>query len=138
MSNERYLQVSYFVVLLVSASLGLLIFGLLRRCFRAVCDESGSRIGPFVRRLFLFGTLAPAVLGFCSVSYFTCDKTTYQSIIADRGYLISVNFDQIHTAMLFTIGAVMLWCLIVLMVVVTGRGPGSPRAGRSPNPPANQ
>ncbi len=121
MSNERYLQVSYFVVLSCSAGLGLMTYGLLRNRFLALCDATRSRVAAFVRRLLLLGTLVPALLGFCSVSYFSCNVTTYQQVIASRDYLVQINLNQLQAVLDYLIVAIMLWCVIVFAVLLTSR-----------------
>ncbi len=129
MSNERYLQISYFVVLLCSAGLGLATYGLLRKRFLAVCDASRSRVAVFARRFLLLGTVVPALLGFCSVSYFSCNVTTYQQVIANRDYLLQINLDQFEAVLHYLIIAIMLWCLIVFAVLLTSRASDT---GRQP------
>ena len=123
MSNERFLQVSYFVVLFGSLLLGWLTYALLRRQFFGVCDGTPrSRLAPIVRRFFLIGLVGPPVLGFCSVSYlpaFSCNITTYEQIIKDRAYLIQVSQAQLQAALEYTIIAVLLWCLMVFALLLT-------------------
>jgi len=119
MTNERYLQISYFVVLACSLGLGLLVYGFLRVPFRRVCEKSGSRLAPVVSKFFLVGIVGPAMLGFCSVSYFSCNKTTYPAILEDLGYLVEVNQSQLQWAMLDVIVALIIWCLIVFALLLT-------------------
>ena len=120
MSNERFLQIAYFVVLFGSLLLGWLTYALLRRQFFGVCDgPPRSRLATIVRRFFLIGLVGPLVLGFCSVSYFSCNITTYEQIIKDRAYLIQVSQAQLQAALEYTIIAVLLWCLMVFALLLT-------------------
>ena len=105
----------------------MMTYGLLRKRFLAVCDASRSRVAAFVRRLFLLGTLVPALLGFCSVSYFSCNVTTYQQVIANRDYLVQINLGQFQAVLNYLIVAIMLWCLIVFAVLLTSQAKESDR-----------
>lgn len=121
MTNERYLQISYFAVLICSAGMGMATYHVLRTRFLAVCDETRSRIAAFVRRFFLAGILVPALLGFCSVSYFSCNITTYEQVIEKRDYLVQINLEQLRAVLIYQIVAIMVWCLVVCCILLTGR-----------------
>jgi hypothetical protein len=118
--NETYLQISYVIMGLGSVLWGLLTWAWLRRRFIAFCDaEPRSRIVPLVRRLFLPGIVTPAMLGFLSVSYFSCDVDTYNEVIANRGYLVDISFSQAQASIRFTVAAIFVWCLIVSGIILT-------------------
>ena len=120
MNNESFLQISYLVALIGSLLLGFLTFLSLRRSFARLCELTPlTSFAPVVRRFFLIGVLCPPVLGFCSVSYFSCSKGSYADIIQSRAYLIEVNQDQIQAALNYTVVAIVFWCLIVLGLVLT-------------------
>ena len=72
--------------------------------------------------MFIVGILTPPLLGFSSVSYFTCNRTTYASIIEDRAYLVEVNLAQLQAALVYTTVAIFLWCLVVFVLILTGDG----------------
>jgi len=120
-SNERFLVISYFVVLLASLGIGLAAYLALRRPFRAVCDTSGSAMVRLIRRFFLVGIVGPAFLGFCSVSYFSCNVTTYDKVIESRSYLIGINQDQLQAALIYTILGLVVWCGLVFVILLTSR-----------------
>jgi hypothetical protein len=58
------------------------------------------------------------VLGFTSVAYRGCvDHRTYEAIVQDRSYLVHKNQEQISTALLYILGAVLVWDFIVLLTL---------------------
>jgi hypothetical protein len=130
MANERYLIVSYFLVAALSVGLGTLVYLYLRRPFRIVADSArGKRLPSILKRLFPIGLLFPAVLGFASVAYRGCgNHTTYEAIVQDRSYLVQKNQAQISSALLYILGAVLVWDVIVLLILRFGqsRTDGSP------------
>ena len=114
MTNEQYLIVSYVLVGVVCMTLGLATYGLLRRSFAALTTAvPGGKLGRLLRRLFLLGILLPAAAGFFSVTFRSCERTTYQAIIADRSYLVAKNQEQLGTSMSHMCIAFLLWGLIV-------------------------
>lgn len=127
MTNERYLIVSYFLVAALSAGLGVLVYLFLRRPFSTVADAaSNKRLPSLLKRLLPCGFIFPALLGFVSVSYRGCNKT-YKQIVESRSYLIQKNQDQISSALLFILAAILFWDLIVLLTLkyAQNRGVGS-------------
>ena len=119
MTNERYLIVSYFLIAALSVGLGILVYLYLRRPFNIVSDSArGKRLPSMLKKLFPIGLLFPAVLGFTSVAYRGCvDHRTYEAIVQDRSYLIQKNQEQISSAMLYVLGAVLVWDVIVLLTL---------------------
>jgi hypothetical protein len=119
MTNERYLIVSYFLIAALSVGLGILVYLYLRRPFNIVSDSArGKRLPSILKKLFPIGLLFPAVLGFTSVAYRGCvDHRTYESIVQDRSYLIHKNQEQVSSALLYILGAVLFWDVIVVVTL---------------------
>lgn len=100
MGNEQYLIVSYFVVGAGCLGLAVATYALLRRSFGALSAITpGGRLGGILRRLFLVGIIVPALLGFFSVSFRSCDKETYEAIVGDRSYVMAKNQEQLGDAL---------------------------------------
>jgi hypothetical protein len=113
-TNEQYLVVSYFLVGVACLALGLATFALFRRCFEAVTKAvPGGKFGLILRKLFLAGVVLPALAGFFSVTFRSCEKHTYNAIVADRSYLIAKNQEQLGTCMLYICVALLVWALLV-------------------------
>jgi hypothetical protein len=118
MTNERYLIVSYFLCAALSIALGLLVVLYLRRPFADVANAApGKSLPSMLKRLFPCGFVLPALLGFVSVSYQSCDRTTYKEIVASRGYLIEKNQEQISSILFYILAAVVFWNLIALLLL---------------------
>ncbi len=118
MTNERYLIGSYFVGAVLSVGLGTLVYLFLRRPFGGVADAAqGKRLSSMLKRLLPWGLLLPALLGFVSVSYQGCGRTTYEEIVQSRSYLVEKNQEQISSVLLYTLVAVVFWDVIVLLIL---------------------
>lgn len=129
MSNEQYLIVSYFTVGAACFGLGLLTYALLRRSFGILTNTTpGGRFGQLLRRLFLLGIVLPALAGFFSVTFRSCERTSYQSVIADRAYLIAKNQEQLGTSLSHVSMALLIWAIIVSIGLAT-RGRGKKESG---------
>lgn len=114
MTNEQYLIVSYFVVAAACLALGLATFACLRRSFATLTTTApGGRLGRIFKRLFLLGIVFPAMAGFLSVSFRTCDVSTYPAIVADRSYLIAKNLEQLGASFSYIAIAILLWGFLV-------------------------
>jgi TRAP-type C4-dicarboxylate transport system permease small subunit len=125
MTNDRYLIVSYFLCAALSIALGLLGYYYLRRPFAGVAEAAPGRGLPsMLKRLFPCGFVLPALLGFVSVSYRSCDRTTYTEIVASRGYLVEKNQEQISSILLYLLFAVVFWNLVALFVLRFARDGG--------------
>jgi hypothetical protein len=68
------------------------------------------------KRLFPIGLLFPALLGFVSVSYQSCDRQTYAKIVESRSYLVQKNQEQISSTLLSIAVAVLVWNIVMLLV----------------------
>jgi hypothetical protein len=118
MTNERYLIVSYFVGAAFSAGLGAAVYLFLRRPFAEVAAAvAGKRLSLLLKRLFPWGLLFPALLGFVSVSYEGCQRTTYEEVVQNRNYLVEKNQEQISSTLLHILFAVVFWDVLVLLVL---------------------
>jgi hypothetical protein len=123
MTNERYLIASYFLVAALSVGLGLLVYLYLWRPFSIVADSAQGKLLPSIlKRLFPIGVLFQAVLGFASVAYRGCaDHKTYDAIVQERSYLFQKNQEQISSALLYLLGAVLFWDVIVVVTLRLAR-----------------
>ena len=114
MTNEQYLIVSYFVVACACLALGLATYAFLHRSFAALSTTApGGRLGRVLKRLFLLGIVLPAMAGFLSVSFRTCDVRTYPDIVANRSYLITKNLEQLGASLSYIAIAILLWGFLI-------------------------
>jgi len=133
MNNETYLIVSYFVVFAVACALGVATYFVLRRTVADLTRAArGGRLGQILRRLLLIGLLLPAILGFFSVTYYSCDKDTYEKIIEERSYLVEKNKEQISSTLNYLIGAIYIWGLLVVgfLFAIQKSSPRCPACGQ--------
>jgi hypothetical protein len=118
MTNEQYLTTSYFMCAALSAVLGTLVYFFLQRSFGKVLDAtSGKRLSSVLKRLFPCGLLFPALLGFVSISYRGCERTTYEQILQSRKYLVEKNQEQISSVLLTILIAVLFWDVVLFFVL---------------------
>jgi hypothetical protein len=119
MSNEQYLIVSYFVVGGLSIAIAIAIFACLRRPLAGLASAFPNRnFASILKKLFPAGLVLPALAGFLSVNYHSCHES-YQSIIADRAYLVGKNQEQLSSICFFLMLAVLSWGIVVLLSLVT-------------------
>ena len=117
MTNERYLIVSYFAGAAVSLAVGTLVYVYLRRSFGEVADAvSGRRFSTILKRLFPFGMVFPAFLGFISVSYLSCNHDTYTKVVQSRDYLLQKNQEQLSMTLFSLVVAILVWDQILVFV----------------------
>jgi len=127
MSNEQYLIVSYFFVGGLSILIAVAVYACLRRPLAGLASAFPNRIlASVLKKLFPAGLVLPALAGFLSVNYESCGKS-YESIIADRAYLVGKNQEQLSSICFFLMLAVLGWGIVVLLGLVTqsevpGRG----------------
>jgi len=132
MSNEQYLIVSYFLVGGLSVPIGLAAYAYLRRPFEGLsCALPNRNFASLLKRLFPAGLVLPALAGFLSVSYQSCNQS-YASIIAGRSYLIGKNQEQLSAICFFLMLAVLVWGIVVLLGLLTR--PKEPASGGSGEP----
>jgi hypothetical protein len=120
MSNEQYLIVSYFLVGGLSIVIAMAAFMCLRRPLAGLARAFPDRnLASVLKRLFPAGLVLPALAGFLSVSYRSCEHESYKSIIADRSYLVGKNQEQLSAICFFLMLAVLAWGVVVLLSLVT-------------------
>ncbi len=133
MSNEQYLIVSYFFVGVLSMVIGMAAYAFLRRPLAGLAGAFASKnIASVLKKLFPAGLVLPALAGFLSVSYRSCDES-YQSIITDRSYLIGKNQQQISATCLFLVLAILAWGVVVLLSLATRPKQPAPGGDGEPN-----
>jgi len=125
MTDERFLIVSYVLGGLASLGLAIMACAWLRRSFGQIAEAiPHGEHARILKRAFPVGTILYALAGFLSVSYMAggCEKErTYQKIIADHGYLLAKNHEQIAKVCDSLTVAVFLWGIVVLLVLVVIR-----------------
>ena len=118
MTNDHYLILSYFVCATLSVVLGTLAYLFFRHPFAALATAtSQNRLRSALKRLFPLGLVFPAVLGFVSVSYISCNRTSYEEIVQSRAYLFSKNQEQISSILLSIVTAVLVWDVVIIFVL---------------------
>ena len=118
MTNDQYLVVSYFVAGACSLVIGLCAFLWLRAPVRSFCAAlPWEGLRRLLAKIFPAGVVLPALLGFLSVSYFGCDKDSYEKIVATRDYLEQKNLDQISASFAYVFYAVCVWSLILAIAL---------------------
>jgi hypothetical protein len=122
MGNEEFLIVSYFLVGLFCACLGLAAYLWLRgpaeRIFGALQREHWENV---LKKSFPASVLLFALSGFMSVSYYGCENRKYNNIVSDRSYVISVNERQISETLSSIVLAVLPWTVIMLVSLLAIR-----------------
>jgi hypothetical protein len=118
MSNEQYLIVSYFFVGVLSIVIAMVAYAFLHRPLAGLTGAFPNRnLASVLKKLFPAGLVLPALAGFLSVSYQSC-HASYQSIIADRSYLVGKNQEQISATCLFLMLAILGWGVVALLYLV--------------------
>ena len=122
MTNEQYLVVSYFVVLLVvTPLLGLSVYGYLRRPFTQIADAlPRPRLAAILKRALPTTLLLAALAGFFAVSYRSCGES-YQKIVSNRKHLAERNRAQVASVSRWLTFAVLAWGLMVLLMLIVRR-----------------
>ncbi|HKM67722.1 MAG TPA: hypothetical protein VJX70_11190 [Candidatus Acidoferrum sp.] len=117
MTNEQYLIASYFASAAISVALGTLVYFCLRRSFGEIAETaSGKEFPAILKKLFPFGLVFPALMGFISVSYSSCNHETYEKIVQNRQYLVEKNQEQLSSTLLSLVIAILVWNLILVLV----------------------
>ena len=122
MTNDAYLVVSYVVCAALSIVLGTVVHLFLRRPFAVVADSAPRKyLRSILKRLFPIGLVFPALLGFVSVSYQSCNRKTYAQIVESRRYLIQKNQEQISSTLLSIVVAILVWNVVILLLTRLGQ-----------------
>jgi hypothetical protein len=123
-SNERYLIVSYFLVGLVSLSLGIAVYRVLRAPFAAIAEAvTGRGRSRLLTRALGVSTSLAGVLGFLSVSYTqrSCSTLSYERVVESRDYLVQINQQQLQKTGDWIVSAIVLWCTVVTICLIALR-----------------
>lgn len=117
MTNEQYLIVSYFAVAAASVALGSVVYFYLRRSFGEFVEAApGTHFPSILKKLFPCGLIFPALMGFISVSYSSCNHDTYEKILQNRQYLVEKNHEQLSSILLYLLIAILVWNLALVLV----------------------
>ena len=126
MSNEHYLIASYFASGAVSMALGTLVYLYLRRPFGEIAESASRKwFAAILKKVFPFGLFFPALMGFISVSYASCNHETYEKIVQDRNYLVEKNQQQLSATLLSLVIAILVWSLLLVFVQKYGQKDGT-------------
>jgi len=121
-TNESYLVVSYFAVLVLVTAIANACFLVLRRSFEQLTQLlPKAQFARLLRVCFPVGIVLPALAGMLSVSFVSCTRGSYQEIVADRAYLILKNQEQARTSLHYLLIALGFWTLIVIAVLALSR-----------------
>jgi len=132
MSNEQYLIISYFFVGGLAIAIAVAAYAFLRRPLAGLAKTFPNRyLASILKRLFPAALVLPALAGFLSVNYRSCGES-YQSIIADRSYLVGKNQEQLSAICFSLLLAILGWGIVVLLSMVTK--PKQPRPGGNEGP----
>jgi len=117
MSNEHYLIASYFASAAASIALGTVVYLYLQRPFGEIAETASKKgFAAILKKVFPFGLLFPALMGFVSVSYVSCNHETYEKIVQDRKYLVERNQQQLSATLLSLVIAILVWNLLLVLV----------------------
>jgi len=117
MTNEQYLITSYFVSAAVSITLGTLVYFYLRRSFGEIAETASGRGFPAIlKKLFPYGLVFSALMGFISVTYSSCNHETYEKIVHHREYLVEKNHEQLSSTLLSLVIAILAWTMVLVLV----------------------
>jgi hypothetical protein len=115
MGNETFLVDSYIAGGAVCVCLGLAAWLWLRRPMVQITSALPRKpLGILLRKLFPATLILFALAAFLSVSYPGCDQRPYNAIVADRGYMIDRNLEQVSTALSWVVGGIVTWGVILL------------------------
>lgn len=122
MRNETFLAVSYIAGGAVCVCAGLAGWLWLRLPMDQITSALPRKPLGIVLRKSLPATLILfALAAFLSVSYPGCDQRAYNAIVADRGYMIGKNLEQVSTALSWVVGGVVTWGVILLFGILAIR-----------------
>jgi hypothetical protein len=120
MGNEAYLIFTYFLTGLISFCLGLAAYLWLRRPVGQIADaQPGKAWGSILKKSFPISTIILALAAFMSVSYADgCPARSYEKIVADRGFMLAKNQQQISATLSALALGIFLWGLIILLCLL--------------------
>jgi hypothetical protein len=128
MDNKTYLNISYFVVIVICLGAAWVAYLWLRRPVEGIANAlPRQNLGSFIKRAFPLSILLFVLSACLSVSYpGGCNPTPYDKIVADRAYIISKNEEQISASLHAVAIGALLWTGIIAFSLFTVQ-PGSPR-----------
>ena len=119
MTNEEYLVVSYFVVGAFAVLVALATYLWLRPTIHKMTQKlSGKHLPRILKKVLPLSLFFSALLGFCSVTFRSCSKDTYEKIIADRAYLVAKNQEQLSATFFHLSVGILVFGLLVLGVLI--------------------
>lgn len=119
MTNEEYLIVSYFVVGVLAVVVSLSAYLWLRPTMHNMSQKlSGKYLPRILRKTLPVSLLFPALIGFCSVTFRSCEKDTYEKIIAERAYLVAKNQEQLSATFYHASVGIFVFGLLVLGALI--------------------
>lgn len=119
MTNEEYLIVSYFLVGAVAIVVVSVAYLWLRPTVHELARNlSGRHLPRILRKVLPLSLLFPALLGFFSVTFKSCNKETYEEIVSDRAYLVEKNQEQLSTTLSYVSGGIIVLGLFVLGALI--------------------
>ncbi len=113
MTNEDYLIISYFILFFISLGLGIITYRILRK--PVINITRNNKLGSIIKKIFPFGIILPALIGFFSVSFKSCSVNTYKGVIANKSYIIDKNMEQLSEMLKYIIIALVIWLFIVMI-----------------------
>ncbi len=123
MTNEQYLIVSYFAVAGVAIVLGTLVYFYLRGSFSDFVETAAGKHFPSIlKKLFPCGLIFPALMGFISVSYSSCNHDAYEKIVQNRQYLVEKNHEQLSSILLYLLIAILVWNVVLILAQKYAKG----------------
>lgn len=132
MTNEQYLQVSYFASAAAGVGLAVVTSLILARPHRAATAGAVLRkLGSILRRALPTWLVLTVLLSFMSVSYFDCGHSDYAAIVGDRPHLVERTQEQLSRMLLCLAIAVAAYGF-VLMLFLWGRARRLGRRGQLP------
>ena len=114
MENDTFLVVSYFAGCAVCLCVGLAAWWWLRRPIIEITGAVPRKpLGMVLRKSLPATLILFALAAFLSVSYRGCDERPYDRIVADRGFMISKNLEQVSAALSWVVAGVVAWGVIM-------------------------
>ena len=121
MDNKTYLNISYFVVILICLGVAWVAYLRLRRPVEGIANAlPRQNLGSFIKRAFPLSILLFVLSACLSVSYpGGCNPKPYDKIVADRAYIISKNEEQISASLHAVAIGALLWTGIIAFGLFT-------------------
>lgn len=122
MSNEAYLIVSYFSVVVLCLVLSVAAYRWLRRPTDGIADSlPHEKWRKIIRKAFPLSTILLVLSSCLSVNYYGCQKKKYSEILNDRSYITAKNSEQISQSLNAIVWGVAVWSIILAVALLRGR-----------------